>query len=86
MAVGLASGFLEPLESTSIHLIQAMVARLLFMLPGGEINPATVEKFNALARNELQEIRDLLLLHYMATVRDDTPFWRHIRAIRSRIH
>ena len=81
VAVGLASGFLEPLESTSIHLIQSMVARLLFMLPGAGINPATVEKFNALARNELQEIRDLLLLHYMATVRDDTPFWRHIRAI-----
>jgi tryptophan halogenase len=82
VAVGLASGFLEPLESTSIHLIQSMVARLLFMLPGeGGIDPATVDKFNELARCELEEIRDLLLLHYTATVRDDTPFWRHCRAI-----
>jgi tryptophan 7-halogenase len=82
VAVGLASGFLEPLESTSIHLVQSMVSRLLFMLPGaGGIDPATVDKFNALARYELEEIRDLLLLHYTATVRDDTPFWRHCRAI-----
>jgi tryptophan halogenase len=82
VAVGLASGFLEPLESTSIHLIQSMVSRLLFMLPGaGGIDPATAEKFNALARYELEEIRDLLLLHYTATTRDDTPFWRHCRDI-----
>jgi tryptophan 7-halogenase len=81
VAVGLASGFLEPLESTSIHLIQSMVARLLFMLPGAGFSQATIDKFNALARYELEEIRDLLLLHYTATVRDDTPFWRHCRAI-----
>jgi tryptophan halogenase len=82
VAVGLASGFLEPLESTSIHLIQSMVARLVFMLPGASgVEQATVDKFNALARYELEEIRDLLLLHYTATVRDDTPFWRHCRAI-----
>jgi tryptophan halogenase len=81
VAVGLASGFLEPLESTSIHLIQSMVARLMFMLPGAEFDQATIDKFNALARYELEEIRDLLLLHYTATVRDDTPFWRHCRAI-----
>jgi len=81
VAVGLASGFLEPLESTSIHLIQSMVARLLFMLPSGGIDQATIDKFNALARLELEDIRDLLVLHYTATLRDDTPFWRHCRAI-----
>jgi tryptophan halogenase len=82
VAVGLASGFLEPLESTSIHLIQSMVARLLFMMPGGEFDQATIDKFNTLARQELEDIRDFLILHYTATVRDDTPFWRHCRAIR----
>ncbi len=81
VAVGLASGFLEPLESTSIHLIQSMVARLVFMLPRGGFDQATIDKFNALARLELEDIRDLLVLHYTATIRDDTPFWRHCRAI-----
>jgi tryptophan halogenase len=81
VAVGLASGFLEPLESTSIHLIQSMVARLLFMLPSDGFDQATIDKFNSLARYELEEIRDLLLLHYTATLREDTPFWRHCRAI-----
>jgi tryptophan halogenase len=82
VAIGLASGFLEPLESTSIHLIQSMIARFLFMFPGDGFDQATIDKFNMLARNELEEIRDLLVLHYTATARDDTPFWRHCRAIR----
>jgi tryptophan 7-halogenase len=80
-AIGLASGFLEPLESTSIHLIQSMAARLMFMLPREGFDPATVAKFNELARVEIEEIRDLLVLHYTATEREDTPFWRHCRAI-----
>ncbi len=81
VAIGLASGFLEPLESTSIHLIQAMIARFLFMFPGDGFDQATIDKFNLMARNELEEIRDFLVLHYTATERDDTPFWRHCRAI-----
>src|SRR5688572_2301743 len=69
-AIGLASGFLEPLESTSIHLIQSMVARLMFMFPRDGVDPATVDRFNALARLEIEEIRDLLVLHYTATERE----------------
>ena len=58
-----------------------MIARLLFMFPGDGFDQATIDRFNLIARNELEEIRDLLVLHYTATIRDDTPFWRHCRAI-----
>ena len=81
LSMGLASGFLEPLESTSIHLIQSAISRFLFMFPGDNFDPATIAKFNALALEEYNEIRDVLVLHYTATTRDDTPFWRHCRAI-----
>jgi len=81
VSIGLASGFLEPLESTSIHLIQSMIARFLFMFPGDGFDQATIDKFNAIAKDELEEIRDVLMLHYTATERDDTPFWRHCRAL-----
>jgi tryptophan halogenase len=58
-----------------------MIGRLLFFFPGGGFDQATIDKFNTLAREELEEIRDVLVLHYMATEREDTPFWRHCRAI-----
>jgi len=82
VALGLASGFLEPLESTSIHLVLASIARLLFMFPGDGFDQASIDKFNSLARTETEEIRDFLVLHYTATERNDTPFWRHCQAIK----
>ena len=82
VAIGLSSGFLEPLESTSIHLILVTITRLLFLFPGDTFDQATIDRFNALCRAELEEVRDLLVLHYSATERQDTPFWRHCRHIR----
>ena len=82
VAIGLSSGFLEPLESTSIHLIQTAIAKLLFLLPGDRIDQSIIDKFNSMLRVELEEIRDFLVLHYTAIERNDTPFWRHCQAIR----
>lgn len=82
VAIGLSSGFLEPLESTSIHLIQTAIAKLLFLLPRDHIDPAVIDKYNAMLKVELEEIRDFLVLHYTATERNDTPFWRHCQNIR----
>jgi tryptophan halogenase len=81
VALGLASGFIEPLESTSIHLVQTALARLFLLLPGHGFDPAAIAKFNELAKIEMEEIRDFLILHYKATERNDTPFWRHCQSI-----
>ena len=82
VAIGLSSGFLEPLESTSIHLILTAIKRLLYLFPGDGFDPATIARFNQLTRAEVEEVRDLLVFHYTATERDDTEFWRHCRSIR----
>jgi tryptophan halogenase len=75
IAIGLSSGFLEPIESTSIHLIQRAIVRLLQIFPSRGINQADVDEFNAQAAADIETIRDFIILHYKVTNRRDTPYW-----------
>jgi tryptophan 7-halogenase len=81
IAVGLASGFIEPLESTSIHLIGRSIIRLLQMFPTNGINSWDVDEFNQQTVHELEHIRDFIILHYHVTNRQDTPFWNACRTM-----
>ncbi|MES2126630.1 MAG: tryptophan halogenase family protein [Pseudomonadota bacterium] len=79
VAIGLASGFLEPIESTSIHLIQRGIIRLMQMFPTNGISQADVDEYNHQTRVEIEHIRDFIILHYHVTNREDTAFWRDCR-------
>jgi tryptophan 7-halogenase len=81
IAIGLSSGFMEPLESTSIHLIQRAVLRVVRMLPAGRPSQRDIAEFNDQQFTDMEQIRDFLILHYKATERRDSPFWRHCAAM-----
>ncbi|MEM5518156.1 tryptophan halogenase family protein [Henriciella sp. AS95] len=81
IAIGLSSGFIEPLESTSIHLIQRSVMRLMRAFPQGAISQSDIDEFNTQTQYEIDHIRDFIILHYHLTNRTDTPFWRHVRSM-----
>ncbi len=82
IGVGLSSGFLEPLESTSIYLAQMAITYLIELFPlEGRIDPRDRDEFNRLIDMEYDRVRDFLILHYHATVRDDSEFWNHVRTM-----
>ncbi len=81
IALGLAGGFLEPLESTAIHLVQAGIARLMTLFPTKAFSARETARFNRESAQDYLDIRDFLVLHYKATQRDDSDFWNYCRTL-----
>ncbi len=81
IAVGLASGFVEPLESTSIHLIMTSMTRLILLFPFPTVTQSIIDQYNDESRIEAERVRDFIILHYCATQRDDSPMWKYCRSM-----
>jgi len=79
VAVGLSSGFFEPIESTNIHLIQSAIGRVISLFPNAGFHQADIDEYNSQIQFEYERIRDFIILHYKATQRTDSPFWNHCR-------
>jgi tryptophan halogenase len=81
VSIGLASGFIEPLESTSIHLVQMGIAHLLTFFPSAGFDAQDIAQYNRTMAQEYEWVRDFIILHYKATERTDTPFWNYCRTM-----
>ncbi|PHR93016.1 MAG: tryptophan halogenase [Robiginitomaculum sp.] len=81
VTIGLSGGFMEPLESTALHLIQAGISKLIALFPDKTFNPVERAEYNKLTCMQFDQIRDFLILHYQATQRDDSDFWNYVRTM-----
>ncbi|MES1189891.1 MAG: tryptophan halogenase family protein [Steroidobacter sp.] len=82
IAIGLASGFLEPLESTSIHLVMSAVYKLLDHFPDKQFDQHNIDSYNNEITGEMERIRDFIIMHYCLTQREDTSFWRYCKSMQ----